>query len=225
VTAELVGPTRAAALLARGFQGHPCQVLGLADHPVDLPVDTWTREPTAEDDALLAHCRGTVLDVGCGPGRMSARLADLGHPSLGIDVVPHAVSLTQDRGAAAQQRDVFEPLPSEGRWDTALLADGNIGIGGDPAALLRRLVEVLTPDGRVVADLAGPGTPMRRLELQLVSEDVRSEVFAWAVVGADDVDRLAAGAGLVVRQLQPYGSRCVAVLGLPRSTRVVPGSG
>jgi SAM-dependent methyltransferase len=212
MTAELVGTIKAATLLARGFQGLPCQVLGLAEHPVDLPVDTWTQLPTAEDDALLAHCRGTVLDVGCGPGRMSARLAELGHPSLGIDVVPHAVVLAQDRGATAQQRDVFEPLSAEGRWDTALLADGNIGIGGDPAALLRRLAELLTADGRVVADLAGPGTTLQRLELQLVSGEIRSEIFEWAVVGSDGIAELAAAAGLVVRDLVPHGSRCVAVL-------------
>ena len=54
-------------------------------------------------------------------------------------------------------RDVFGPLPGEGRWDTALLADGNIGIGGDPVALLARVRELLAPEGRVVVDLAAPG--------------------------------------------------------------------
>ena len=41
------------------------------------------------------------------------------------------------RGGAALRRDVFAPLPGEGRWYTALLADGNVGIGGDPVALLQ----------------------------------------------------------------------------------------
>ena len=44
-----------------------------------------------------------------------------------------------ERGVTGPARDVFDPLPGEGRWETALLADGNIGIGGDPVALLRRL--------------------------------------------------------------------------------------
>ena len=30
------------------------------------------------------------------------------------------------------RRDLFAPLPGEGRWHHVLLADGNIGIGGDP---------------------------------------------------------------------------------------------
>lgn len=212
MTAELVGTIGAAAMLARSFQGQPCQILGLAEEPVDLPVDAWSRVPTPEDDALLAHCRGTVLDVGCGPGRMSARLAELGHPSLGIDVVHHAVELAQDRGAAAQVRDVFEPISAEGRWDTALLADGNIGIDGDPVALLGRLRELLTWEGRVVADLGGPGTGLRRLELQLVSGTTRSEVFEWAIVGVDGIEEIATAAGLAVDSLVPNGRRWVAVL-------------
>ena len=67
-----------------------------------------------------------------------------------------------DRGGAALRRDVFDTLPGEGRWETALLADGNVGIGGDPVALLRRLREVLDPRGRVVAEVAAPGTPPHR---------------------------------------------------------------
>jgi len=37
------------------------------------------------------------------------------------------------------RRSVFDALPAEGRWHTALLADGNVGIGGDPIRLLSRL--------------------------------------------------------------------------------------
>ncbi|WP_432477856.1 class I SAM-dependent methyltransferase [Nocardioides sp. GXQ0305] len=212
MTAELVAPPGVATLLERGFGGQPCQVLGLADRPVTLPLDRWAGATTDDDDDLLTRCRGAVLDVGCGPGRMSARLAQLGHPSLGIDIVPHAVALTQDRGAAAQRRDVFDPLPAEGLWDTALLADGNIGIGGDPAALLRRLAELLTGGGQVVADVAGAGVPLQTLDLQLLCGEELSAPFPWAVVGSDAVARLAAAAGLAVRELTSRGSRSVAVL-------------
>ena len=33
-------------------------------------------------------------------------------------------------------------LPGEGRWHHVPLADGNIGIGGDPVPLQRRFVEL-----------------------------------------------------------------------------------
>jgi hypothetical protein len=54
---------------------------------------------------------------------------------------------------------VFGPLPGTGRWRHILLADGNIGIGGDPARLLRRCRHLLAPDGRVHIEAAAPGTP------------------------------------------------------------------
>ena len=55
-------------------------------------------------------------------------------------------------GGPALRRSVFDPLPGEGRWGTALLLDGNIGIGGDPRALL-------APDWR---ELRRPGRPVDR---------------------------------------------------------------
>ena len=66
-----------------------------------------------------------------------------GQPALGIDISAEAVRQARRRGAPAMCRDVFEPVPGAGRWRTVLLADGNIGIGGDPAASCAAAVELL----------------------------------------------------------------------------------
>ena len=50
------------------------------------------------------------------------------------------------------RRDVFGPLPGEGTWRHVLLADGNIGIGGDPLRLLRRAARLLRPGGTVLVE-------------------------------------------------------------------------
>src|SRR6188472_470165 len=131
------------------LRGESCTVTGVQVH-VPLPVHEWTRPVNHADRVLLGHCRGATLDVGCGPGRMSAQLAELGHSVLAVDVVPEAVDLARARGVAAMHRNVFDPMPAEGLWDTVLLADGNIGIGGRPDALLRRSAELLVAGGRVV---------------------------------------------------------------------------
>jgi hypothetical protein len=107
---------------------------------------------------------------------------------------------------------VFRPLPGEGRWATALLLDGNVGIGGDPVALLRRLRELLGPDGRVVAELAAPGTPLASDWATVRAGHVTSAPFRWAVVGVDDIDALAATAGLLVGDVTQLGERWCAVL-------------
>lgn len=57
---------------------------------------------------------------------------------LGIDVSLSTVAVTTGRGGRALCRSVFDTLPAEGQWGTALLLDGNIGIGSDPVRLLQR---------------------------------------------------------------------------------------
>jgi SAM-dependent methyltransferase len=204
-----------ADLLEDGLRGHPCHVEGLGPEPLLVPVDVWSSAATTHDEALLALCRGATLDVGCGPGRMAHRLTERGHAVLAIDVLQEAVDRTRARGAAAVRQDVFDPVPAEGLWDTALLADGNIGIGGDPTLLLRRLRGVVRPGGRVVADLSGPGAGVRRVQLRLVVGGRRSEPFSWAVVGAGAVGGLAATAGLEVEAVREVGGCWAAVLRRP----------
>ena len=124
------------------LRGEACTVRGISTGDQPLPVHEWLRPVSHADRVLLAHCRGATLDVGCGPGRMSAHLAERGHVVLGVDIVREAVDQARRRGVSALRRNVFDPLPGEGRWDTVLLADGNIGIGGAPVRLLRRAADL-----------------------------------------------------------------------------------
>ena len=82
-----------------------------------------------------------MLDLGCGPGRHLAALRALGKRGLGVDLSPVAVALARDRGADAINGSLWANVP--GTWRTILLLDGNIGIGGNPVALLRRAGELL----------------------------------------------------------------------------------
>ena len=204
-------------VFARALGGEPTTVVGLGEGPRPLPVADWTRAADHVDHRLVALCQGPTLDIGCGPGRLTEALADLGHVALGIDVVASAVHLTRRRGASAILRDVFASLPGEGRWQTALLADGNLGIGGDPAALLRRVREILDPRGQVVAEVAAPGVPSSSGWATLHCAGHRSRPFRWAVVGADDIRRLAGGVGLAVDAVHCLGGRWAAVMRERRS--------
>ncbi|MBO0706067.1 MAG: class I SAM-dependent methyltransferase, partial [Candidatus Dormibacteraeota bacterium] len=125
-----------------------------------LRVDDWLHARPG-DASIVERCRGATLDVGSGPGRLTVALAERGVPVLGIDVTPYAVEFARTAGALTLLRDVFEHVPGAGRWMTVLLADGNIGIGGDPAALLRRVAELLTPRGRAIVEIQPPGAALR----------------------------------------------------------------
>ncbi len=185
-----------ASVYTHALQGHPCTVWDGDLAPQPLPTHAWLSAAGAADLALLAHCQGPTLDIGCGPGRMTEALAVAGHAVLGIDVVPEAVRQTRRRGVPALQRSVFDPLPGEGRWETVLLADGNVGIGGDPVALLERARQLVEPGGRVVVDVAPWGTGVVTRHVRLETRHGRSGQFPWTVVGADAVQAVAYAAGL-----------------------------
>lgn len=181
-----------------------------------LAADRWAGAPTPEDRSLLRRCRPPVLDVGCGPGRLVGALAAAGVPALGVDVAPGAVRLTRARGAPAVVASVFAPLPLSGRWGTALLADGNVGIGGRPAALLARVAALLAPGGRLLVELDPPGSPTWSFRARLARDGVPAgPAFPWARVAVDAVAGLAGPAGLVVAEVWSAGDRWFARLDAP----------
>jgi SAM-dependent methyltransferase len=181
-----------------------------------LRVDDWLRARPG-DVSVIDRCRGATLDVGSGPGRLTVALAERGIPVLGIDVTPYAVELARTAGALTLLRDVFEHVPGTGRWMTVLLADGNIGIGGDPAALLSRVAELLAPLGQALVEVQPPGAALRRERVRLTCGDRSSPWFAWACVGTDQIAGLAADAGLAAAETWTADARWFCLLRVQRS--------
>jgi len=178
-----------------------------------FPVARWAGEADAADLRLFVDpCTGPTIDLGCGPGRLTAALVARGQVALGIDVSATAVLHTLQRGAPARHLDIFDALPDMGRWQHALLADGNIGIGGDPVRLLRRVRDVIAPDGTVLAEVGPRGAGLRQGTVRLRVDGVLRPPYEWAHVGADMIVRLAARAGLELDGLIVDGRRHVAVL-------------
>ncbi len=178
----------------------------------ELPVARWTGRVSSGDRFLLDKCRGATLDLGCGPGRLTQELAARGHEVLGVDVSEVAVATTRQRGVPALHQDVFSPVPHEGRWDTVLLADGNIGIGGDPVALLERARRLVHAGGRVVVELAPPGTGLRVHRVRLRCAGLTSTTFSWAELGPDALDATCAPAGLAATEVARRSGRWLSVL-------------
>lgn len=180
-----------------------------------LPLARWLGPADEADAALLARVEGSALDIGCGPGRHVAALQAGGHPCLGIDLSPVAVQITRGRGADAILGSVFEHVPDAGGWGTALLLDGNIGIGGEPAGLLARARELLAPGGAVLAELDPPGAWSGITRVRLEAPGAVSEWFPWAQVGIDTVSGVAAEAGLELDWTMCSGKRWFAALRRP----------
>ena len=186
---------------------------------IPLPVARWRGEASAVERALLADLPAPVLDLGCGPGRLVAALLTGGRAALGVDASPAAVAEASARGAVALCRSVFDPLPGEGRWAAALLLDGNVGIGGDPLALLARVGELLAPGGVAVVEVERPGVASGRLSVRLQAADGEGPWFPWARLSVTDVVLVADGAGLRTDDVVLRDDRWFARLRRPARSR------
>ena len=188
------------------------RLLRLSDGRVlPLPVARWAGPVDAADESLLARTGGPVLDIGCGPGRLTAALHLRGVEVLGLELVDSIPVLVRAAGAPLLLGNVFGVVPRAGEWGSVLLADGNIGIGGDPVRLLRRSRELLRPGGSVLCELhVGRTVPSGQVRLEGLG--TTSSWFSWALLGRRGLPEAAAAAGLAVQEIWSAQSRQFAAL-------------
>ena len=169
----------------------------LCDTDQDAVIDGahWVGPLRAADVEVVHRARGPVLDVGCGPGRHVLALARDGKIALGIDLTRAAVELARSRGASVLHRSVFARVPGSGRWQTALLLDGNIGIGGDPVTLLRRVASLVALEGEILVELEPPGVAVTTGRFRLELGSRAGPRFDWSPVSVDGLPTVAHAAG------------------------------
>lgn len=205
-------------IYARALAGEKCWLQTAAGVRQQLPTRRWfgladiTASDRSVDDELTRHCDGPTVDLGCGPGRLVDRLVRRGITALGVDISPMAVAVTRMRGGPAIQRDMFAALPGAGRWSYAILADGNIGIGGDPHRTLRRTRSLLHEGGVAVVEFGSRGTGIVSSPIRLETAAGFGPWYPWATVGVECAQRLGAAVGLrVLREVEIAGRHIVCL--------------
>jgi len=102
---------------------------------------------------LVRHVRpgDAVLHVDCGPGVLTARLAELGASVVGTDLSSEALRRARGRGLAVQQVNLDrEPLPFAAASFSVVLSDSQIEHRVDFDHYLDECIRVLQPGGRLV---------------------------------------------------------------------------
>lgn len=192
--------------------------------PVEFDVRSWCEEASPVERSLLQSLQGPVLDVGCGPGRLLAAAQPLGLAALGIDTSAEAVRRARDRGARALEQSVFAPVPQTGNWQSVILLDGNIGIGGSVAALLGRCRQLVAPYGTLLVEVEADEEI--DTAYSAVLEDGRgnrSGAFPWARTGAAGLASRAQAGGWTVTAVHRLQGRVFCRLSpRPEPSRPAP---
>lgn len=148
---------------------------------------------------------GRALDVGCGPGALTAVLVDrLGAGSVcAVDPSPPFVAAAHDRLPDVDVRLASaEHLPFPDSGFDVCLAQLVVHFMTDPVAGLREMARVTRPDGVVAAcvwDHAGEGSPLSPFwaAVHALDPSVIGEA-GLAGAGRGDLGRLTRKAGLAV---------------------------
>ena len=111
----------------------------------------------------------TVLDVGCGRGRLGGTIRGLGYRVTGIERNPEAAAAAHERLDEVVPVDLADPAATaaalaDRRFDAMVFADVLEHLP-DPLAVLRWYLRFLAPGGRVVVSLPNVACWDRRLAL------------------------------------------------------------
>jgi trans-aconitate methyltransferase len=105
---------------------------------------------------LAAQPGERILDLGCGDGQLTERLAAAGAVVRGVDASAQMVAAARARGVAADEASA-EALPyADGEFD-AVFSNAVLHWVRDQDAMMREVRRVLRPGGRFVAEMGGHG--------------------------------------------------------------------
>jgi trans-aconitate methyltransferase len=106
-------------------------------------------------EALQPQRGERILDLGCGDGFLTQRIAESGATMVGVDSSPQMVAAAKERGVDARHLS-GDALPFDGEFD-AVFSNAALHWMSDHDAVLQGVHRALKPSGRFVAECGGQG--------------------------------------------------------------------
>ncbi|HET6169035.1 MAG TPA: class I SAM-dependent methyltransferase [Terracidiphilus sp.] len=129
-------------------------------------TQTWDAQAYGQNGAFVHELAGGVLewldaqpgehilDLGCGDGQLTQRIAATGAIMRGVDASPEMVASARSRGIMADEASA-EAIPyASGSFD-AVCSNAALHWMRDQDAVLGEVRRVLKPGGRFVAEMGG----------------------------------------------------------------------
>ena len=114
----------------------------------------------AADIAATLPAGASVLDVGCGPGHLTSRLAALGFDATGIDLDPAMVERATARGGGHYGAADVASLPFDDGVFDLVVSTLSMHHWTDVHAGLAEIARVVRPEGRVLVWDLRRGAPL-----------------------------------------------------------------
>ncbi len=106
-------------------------------------------------EALQPQPGERILDLGCGDGFLTRRIAESGATMVGVDNSPQMIAAAKERGVDARYAS-GEALPFTREFD-AVFSNAALHWMNDHDAVLKGVHRALKPGGRFVAECGGQG--------------------------------------------------------------------
>jgi SAM-dependent methyltransferase len=131
-------------------------------------TQTWDPQAYGQNGAFVHELAGgalewlaaqpgeRILDLGCGDGQLTRRIAATGAGVVGVDASQEMVAAARSRGIATDEADA-ESLPYPGASFDAVFSNAALHWVRDQDAMMTEVRRVLKPHGRFVAEMGGHG--------------------------------------------------------------------
>ena len=180
-----------------------------------MTAQTWNSESYAKNArfvtdlgapvlALLDPKPGErILDLGCGDGVLTKKIADLGCEVVGVDSSADLVAAAKQLGLDVIERNAAD-LHFGPSFDAAF-SNAALHWMTDPEAVIGGVYRALKPSGRFVGEFGGRGNVaciVEALSQTLLEYDVDPEpLYPWYFPSADEYGRLLKEGGFLIRDL------------------------
>jgi trans-aconitate methyltransferase len=131
-------------------------------------AQTWDAETYGQNGAFVYGLAGGVLewlaaqpgerilDLGCGDGQLTQRIASAGASVVGLDASPQMAAAARSRGIEVDEGSA-ESMPYAAHCFDAVFSNAALHWVRDQDAMMAEVRRVLRPGGRFVAEMGGHG--------------------------------------------------------------------